>query len=60
MFEERKDAAAVVHLHSSHANAQYATEELEDPAKLFLILQNYAMRLLTPEQIADLRRFNLS
>ena len=46
---------------TSLANAQYATEELEETAKLFLMLQNQAMRLLTPEQIADLRRrFNLS
>jgi 3-dehydro-4-phosphotetronate decarboxylase len=43
------------------ANAQYATEELEETAKLFLMLQNQALRLLTTEQIADLRRrFNLS
>jgi 3-dehydro-4-phosphotetronate decarboxylase len=132
MYGERKDAAAVVHLHSSHAtavsilrdvdpndvlpaltayyvmrvgrlplvpyfapgdpdlahavralagahhavllanhgpvvagtsltNAQYATEELEETAKLFLMLQHQALRLLTPEQVADLRRrFNLS
>ena len=46
---------------TSLANAQYATEELEETAKLFLMLQNQALRLLTPEQIADLRRrFNLS
>lgn len=46
---------------TSLANAQYATEELEETAKLFLLLQNQALRLLTPEQIADLRRrFNLS
>ena len=32
------------------ANAQYATEELEETAKLFLMLQNHALRLLTPEQ----------
>ncbi len=43
------------------ANAQYATEELEETAKLFLMLQNHALRALTPEQVADLRqRFNLS
>lgn len=41
---------------TSLANAQYATEELEETAKLFLLLQNQALRLLTPEQIADLRR----
>jgi len=46
---------------TSLANAQYATEELEETAKLFLMLQDQALRLLTPEQIADLRRrFNLS
>ena len=46
---------------TSLANAQYATEELEETAKLFLMLQNQALRLLTPEQVADLRRrFNLS
>lgn len=46
---------------TSLVNAQYATEELEETAKLFLMLQNQALRLLTPEQIADLRRrFNLS
>lgn len=46
---------------TSLANAQYATEELEETAKLFLMLQNHALRLLTPEQVADLRlRFKLS
>lgn len=46
---------------TSLANAQYATEELEETAKLFLLLQNQALRSLTPEQIADLRRrFKLS
>ena len=46
---------------TSVANAQYATEELEETAKLFLMLQNHALRTLTPEQLADLRqRFNLS
>lgn len=46
---------------TSLANAQHATEELEETAKLFLMLQNQALRLLTPDQIADLRRrFNLS
>ncbi len=43
------------------ANAQYASEELEETAKLFLMLQNQALRTLTPEQVAELRtRFNLS
>jgi 3-dehydro-4-phosphotetronate decarboxylase len=132
MYSERQDAAAVVHLHSSHAtavsilrdvdptdvmpaltayyimrvgrlplvpyfapgdpdlahavralasshhavllanhgpvvagtsldNAQYAVEELEEAAKLFLLLQNQALRTLTPAQVADLRqRFNLT
>jgi ribulose-5-phosphate 4-epimerase/fuculose-1-phosphate aldolase len=46
---------------SSLANAQYAAEELEETAKLFLLLQNHAIRSLTPEQVASLRqRFNLS
>ena len=46
---------------TSLANAQYATEELEETAKLFLMLQNQALRTLTPEQVADLRRrFNLT
>jgi ribulose-5-phosphate 4-epimerase/fuculose-1-phosphate aldolase len=42
------------------ANAQYATEELEETAKLFLLLQGHRIRPLTPDQIADLKaRFNL-
>lgn len=46
---------------SSLANAQYATEELEETAKLFLMLKDRSLRTLTPEQVADLRqRFNLS
>lgn len=46
---------------TSLANAQYATEELEETAKLFLMLQNHALRTLTPDQVADLRRrFNLT
>ena len=45
---------------TSLENAQYAVEELEEAAKLFLLLQNQAMRTLTPDQVADLRkRFNL-
>lgn len=40
---------------TSLANAQYATEELEETAKLFLMLQGHMTRLLTPDQIADLR-----
>ena len=35
-------------------DAIYATEELEETAKLFLLLQNHRTRPLTPEQIDDL------
>lgn len=46
---------------SSLADAQYATEELEETAKLFLMLQTHALRTLTPEEVAILRaRFNLT
>lgn len=46
---------------TSLANAQYAMEELEETAKLSLLLGSRALRVLTPEQVADLRRrFNLS
>lgn len=38
------------------ANAQYATEELEETAKLFLMLRGMAIKPLTPEQVAELRR----
>lgn len=45
---------------STLANAQYAAEELEETARLFLLLQSHVLRTLTPEQVADLRaRFNL-
>jgi ribulose-5-phosphate 4-epimerase/fuculose-1-phosphate aldolase len=45
---------------TSLANAQYATEELEETAKLFLLLGGHKIRPLTPEQVADLRqRFDL-
>jgi ribulose-5-phosphate 4-epimerase/fuculose-1-phosphate aldolase len=45
---------------SSLANAQYATEELEETAKLFLMLDGHAVRPLTREQVEELRRrFNL-
>ena len=45
---------------SSLANAQYATEELEETAKLFLMLQAHKIRPLTPEQVDELRRrYNL-
>lgn len=36
--------------------AVYATEELEETAKLFLMLRSDKVRLLTPEQVADLHR----
>jgi ribulose-5-phosphate 4-epimerase/fuculose-1-phosphate aldolase len=36
--------------------AVYATEELEETAKLYLMLKGQALRLLTPEQVEDLRR----
>ena len=41
---------------TSLENAVYATEELEETAKLFLMLRGTATRLLTPEQVAELRR----
>ena len=42
------------------ANAQFATEELEETAKLFLMLRGMAIRPLTPQQVDDLRqRFDL-
>jgi ribulose-5-phosphate 4-epimerase/fuculose-1-phosphate aldolase len=45
---------------SSLANAQYATEELEETAKLFLMLRAMPIRPLTPEQADELRRrYNL-
>jgi 3-dehydro-4-phosphotetronate decarboxylase len=45
---------------SSLANAQYATEELEETAKLFLMLKSLPVRPLTAEQVDDLRRrYNL-
>lgn len=37
------------------ADAQYATEELEETAKLFLMLRGQATRPLTPEQVAVLK-----
>ncbi len=36
-------------------DAMYATEELEETAKLFLLLQNHQIRALTAPQIDDLR-----
>lgn len=42
------------------ANAQYATEELEETAKLFLMLRGMPIKPLTPEQADELRqRYNL-
>jgi ribulose-5-phosphate 4-epimerase/fuculose-1-phosphate aldolase len=40
---------------TSLEDALYATEELEETAKLFLLLQGKEMRLLTPEQVRELR-----
>jgi ribulose-5-phosphate 4-epimerase/fuculose-1-phosphate aldolase len=40
----------------SLSDAIYATEELEETAKLFLALKAMETRPLTPEQVADLRR----
>jgi ribulose-5-phosphate 4-epimerase/fuculose-1-phosphate aldolase len=36
-------------------NAVYATEELEETARLFLLLRNQPINPLTPEQVEDLR-----
>ena len=45
---------------TSLENAQYATEELEETAKLFLMLRGEKIRRLTPAQVEDLRvRYNL-
>jgi len=41
---------------TSLENAVYATEELEETAKLFLLLRGMPMATLTPEQVEDLRR----
>ena len=40
---------------TSLENAQYATEELEETAKLFLMLRKERIRPLTAAQVADLR-----
>lgn len=37
-------------------DAVYATEELEETAKLFLLLHQHKTRYLTPDQVADLHR----
>ena len=45
---------------TSLENAQYATEELEETAKLFLMLRGEKIRPLTLAQVEDLRaRYNL-
>jgi 3-dehydro-4-phosphotetronate decarboxylase len=45
---------------TSLESAQYATEELEETAKLFLMLRGEKIRPLTPAQVEDLRaRYNL-
>lgn len=41
---------------SSLSDAQYAMEELEETAKLFLLLKDNRLRPLTDEQCADLQR----
>lgn len=40
----------------SLAAAVYATEELEETAKLYLLLQGCKVRALTPEQVDDVRQ----
>ena len=41
---------------TSLETAMYCTEELEETAKLFLLLRDRATRPLTPDQVADLHR----
>lgn len=41
---------------SNLSAAQDAIEELEETARLFLMLRHEKLRLLTPEQVAELRR----
>jgi len=41
---------------TSLENAMYATEELEETAKLFLLLRGSPIRPLTPEQVDELRQ----
>ena len=41
---------------NSLAAATYATEELEETARLFLLLQGRAVRTLTSEQVEDLKK----
>jgi ribulose-5-phosphate 4-epimerase/fuculose-1-phosphate aldolase len=40
---------------SSLSAAAAAVEELEETARLYLLLQGHATRLLTSEQVAELR-----
>lgn len=56
----RQAGTRIVVTDTSLSNAQFAIEELEETAKLFLLLQNHDLRPLTPDQITALRqRFNL-
>jgi ribulose-5-phosphate 4-epimerase/fuculose-1-phosphate aldolase len=41
---------------ASLTDAVYAAEELEEAAKLFMLLRGERVRPLTPDQVADLRR----
>jgi ribulose-5-phosphate 4-epimerase/fuculose-1-phosphate aldolase len=49
MYRARPRAGAVVHLHSTYAAAD-AIQELEETAKLFLLLHGQAIRPLTDDQ----------
>ena len=68
LYQTRSAARAVVHLHSTHSVALYtleaavfAMEELEETAKLYLLLRGLNPRYLSPEQVADLTKvFGLS
>jgi hypothetical protein len=56
----RQCRSAPVVAGSSLANAQYTTEELEETAKLFLMLKSMPVRPLTPEQVdAHRKKYNL-
>ena len=37
-------------------SAVYATEELEETAKLYLLLRGNRLKILTPEQVTELHR----
>jgi hypothetical protein len=41
---------------ASLANARYATEELEETAKLFLMRRSLPIRPLTPAQVGEIER----